>query len=129
MQTAAQKEDDREAKLAQKAALYDRLHSGQACSTSNASELLVDFEKMIQEQGSSTATPGGPPPKPTNFQPIEFRQRGLIQVSIDQHCLSCLLNVVTWGKKWDQSLMALLIRASLGHCSLRQSNLDLHLGL
>ena len=80
MQTAAQKEDDREAKLLQKAALYDRLHSREACSTSTASDFLVDFERLVQEQVPSAAPPEALPQKPPGFQPIEFRQRGFIQV-------------------------------------------------
>ena len=78
MQTAAQKEDDRETKLLQKAALYDRLHSGEACS--EAPDFLVDFERLVQEQEPSAAPHEALPRKPPEFQPIEFRQRGFIQV-------------------------------------------------
>lgn len=90
MQTAAQKEDDREAKLREKAALYDRLQSGQACSSSHASDVLVDFEKLIKEQASSTATHDVPLLMPSGFAPIEFRQRGLIQVPIDNPYPPCM---------------------------------------
>ncbi|KAK9839915.1 hypothetical protein WJX74_000289 [Apatococcus lobatus] len=79
LRTAAQKEDDRQAKLLQKVALYDRLHSGEAGSSSSASECLVDFERLVQERGPGTVPPGAISKSHPGFDPIEFRQRGTIQ--------------------------------------------------
>ena len=85
MQTADQRETDREEKLQQKAALYERLQNGQGLASSAASDFLVDFEKLAEQQLSNTAIaePSGQPPP--NYDPVHFRQQGLLQV---RFCLS-----------------------------------------
>ena len=82
MQTADQREADREAKLLQKAALYERLQSGQDCTSSGASDtdFLVDFERLAQQQ-LSHATQADQSGRPLpSYNPVEFRQQGLLQV-------------------------------------------------
>ena len=80
MQSADQQENDREANMLRKAALYDRMSSGQACSSSASADFLVDFEKNAQEQQPSAARPDLLASQPAGFEPVHFRQRGTLQV-------------------------------------------------
>ncbi len=81
MQTVSQREADREAKLLQKAALYERLQSGQDCASSASSvDFLVDFERLAQQQLSSTADAQPSAMPPPSYEPVQFRQQGLLQV-------------------------------------------------